>query len=120
MAGIPDGNNYQVIYHIPIPSASNKVGMSYQNALIASGIGGTTILKDGDGTGGTISAAEKADIQAGKIYEVVQQQTANPGQTVGDLAAILNANYTALANITGPFLSGLANQLSYFGGKSAT
>lgn len=55
--------------HVPIPNANNSAGLNWRTALLRSGAGGTTVLPDGDGTGGTISAAEKASIQSGAIYE---------------------------------------------------
>jgi len=64
-------NVFRVALHIPIPSANNNSGVNWQTALINSGTGGTTVLKDGDGTAGTISAAEKAQIVAGSLYEYV-------------------------------------------------
>lgn len=60
---------YRAIFHIPIPATTNPVGVSYRTALVRSGIGGSTVLPDGDGTGGTISAAEKTAIASGALLE---------------------------------------------------
>lgn len=120
LTGIEDGNAYTIVYHIPIPNSNNRVSVNYRTAIINSGIGGKTILPDGDGTGGTISAAEKSSIQSGALYEHVEPFLTNPGQTLGQLGAAVDARYTALANAANPFVAALANKLAYFGGKSAS
>lgn len=73
---------YRVVMHIAIPNANNPFGMGYR-AIIAR-VAGTTVLPDGDGTNGTISAAEKAQVVAGSVYEHV---TVEKGQTVAGMAA---------------------------------
>ena len=76
---------FRVVHHIPVPATNNGAGISWQVALINSGVGGTTILKDGDGTAGTISAVEKAQIIAGSIYELPMTEE---GQTVASVPAM--------------------------------
>ena len=66
------GQHQRVAFHFPIPDLPNAAGLSYRTALILSGIGGTTILAEGDGKLGTISAAEKAAIAAGAVFESVE------------------------------------------------
>ena len=63
------GDSQRLVFHFPVPSVANEVGVNYRTAIINSGIGGATVLPDGDGAGGTISAAEKAAIAAGQVYE---------------------------------------------------
>ncbi len=60
---------HKLVFHFPVPDNSNQAGISYRDALVNSGLGGTTDLPDGDGTDGTISAAEKTQIEAGELYE---------------------------------------------------
>jgi hypothetical protein len=64
-----DGTSISGVAHVAIPPGNNSAGVSWQVALIRSGLGGTTVLPDGDGTGGTISAAEKSQIASGALYE---------------------------------------------------
>ena len=73
-----DGSNYRVVMHFAVPGGSNAVGVTWVAALLASlttidDLGNTvlppTVLLDGDGTGGTITAAEKALIEAGTLHE---------------------------------------------------
>lgn len=116
LTGDAFGNTYTVVYHVPIPSANNRVGVNYRTALVNSGLGGTTRLPDGDGTGGTIAAAEKTSIQSGALYEHAEPFATNPGQTLGQLGAAVDARYTALADVNGAFIAGIKNQLQYFGG----
>lgn len=120
LTGLSDGNSYTVAYHIPIPSALNRVGINYRTALVNSGIGGKTIMPDGDGTGGTISATEKTKITSGETFEVVESFATNPGQTLGQLAAAVDARYTFLANTSNPLIVGLQRQLDYYGGTSVS
>ena len=117
LGGIGDGNSYTIAYHIAIPSANNSAGFNYQAVLITSGIGGTTILKEGDGTGGTISAAEKASIQSGAIYEYVETFATNPARTALQLQGDVDARFSALSD-TGTatsFINQLKNRLKWFG-----
>jgi len=68
-----NGPEYTIAFHIPVPNTNNLAGVSYRTALVRSGIGGVTSLPDGDGTGGTISAAEKTAIMTtGSVFEVVE------------------------------------------------
>ena len=62
-------STWDLVLHIAVPDADNSVGVNYRDALIASGLGGTTSLPDGDGSAGTISDAEKILIEAGQIVE---------------------------------------------------
>lgn len=113
LLGDKDGNSYEVAYLIPIPSATNRVGVNYRTAIINSGLGGKTILPDGDGTGGTISSTDKTLITTGAAYEVVERFATNPGQTLTQLTNAVNARFTAL---TTSVQAALVNQLAYFGG----
>jgi len=58
----------RVVFHFPVPDAMNAVGVSYRAALVASGIGGSTVLPEGTGPG-QITTAEKSQIEAGEVYE---------------------------------------------------
>lgn len=116
--GDGNGNSYQVVFHLPVPSVLNRVSVNYQTALINSGLGGKTILPDGDGTSGTISAAEKASIQAGSIYEHTETYLTNPGNALATDKAALDARYSTLSNTSGPVLGPLQKQLTYYGATS--
>lgn len=116
LIGDVNGNSYTVVYHVPIPSANNRSGVNYRTALVSSGIGGKTILPDGDGTLGTIAAAEKSSILAGSLFEVVEPFATNPGQNLAALQAAVDARWTALGDVNGAFIAALKARLNYFGG----
>lgn len=84
---------WSVVLHFDIPNTSNAVGINYRDALVTSGLGGTTSLVDGDGDGGTISAAEKTQIEAGQIYE---HRVSFPVESGGSTAAELRASLLEL------------------------
>jgi hypothetical protein len=116
LTGSGDGNSFDVVFHVAVPNAANRAGISYRTALVNSGMGGATSLPDGDGTGGTISAAEKAQVQAGAVYEHRERVETHPGETAAQLKAKVDARHAALsATGAGTFLDALAKRLSYFG-----
>lgn len=116
LSGTVDGNSFLIVYHVPIPIANNRASVSYRTALVNSGIGGKTQLPDGDGTLGTISAAEKTSIQSGALYEYSEYFPTNPGQTLAQLQAAVDAKFTALSDVNGTLVKALQAQLTYFGG----
>jgi hypothetical protein len=112
LTGLPDGNAFRVVFHISIPSANNRAGINYRSALINSGLGGSTVLPDGSGTGGTISAAEKTQIQSGAVYEHVEEVNTNPGESAADYKTRLDALHAQRVNQIQDYLS---KRLTYFG-----
>lgn len=66
----PDGK-LRMVCHIPIPAGNNSAGVSWSLALKNSALVSQTVLKDGDGTAGTISAAEKTALENGTLFEAV-------------------------------------------------
>lgn len=113
LTGSVDANSFSVVHHIPIPgSGTNRAGVQWRTALINSGLGGRTVLPDGDGTGGTVSAAEKASIEAGAVFEVAEQVATHPGETALQLRDRIDARHTALVAAVQAQLQG---QLSYYG-----
>lgn len=90
------GANFTVVYHIAVPNGNNPAGTNWRTALVSSGRGGTTILPAGDGSGGTISAAEKALIESGAVLEQVVQIDPTQGgsnTTLAQINACLDADY---------------------------
>ena len=97
----------RMAFHVPIPNSSNPRGVNYRTALINSRIGGQTSLPDGDGTGGTISTAEKTSVISGAVYEYVIDIKRAP---------TTNAEVDALfTKISGEVQAGLQAQLDNFG-----
>lgn len=113
LTGSADGNSFTVVHHVPVPgSGNNRAGVQWRTALVNSGLGGKTVLPDGDGTGGTISAAEKAAITSGALYEVVEQFDTHPGETAAQLRDRVDTRHTALVAQVQAQLQG---RLTYFG-----
>ena len=106
------GSDVTVVAHIAIPNTNNASGINWRTVLINSGMGGKTVLPDGDGTAGTISSAEKTQIQSGAVYEV--QDVIHVGIPNG--AAAINAYFDArYAEISGRALTALQDLLNYYG-----
>mgnify|MGYP001608016700 CR=1 FL=1 len=85
---------YRIVCHYAVPAGNNRVGTTWRNALMRF-LGGATrpspsVLVDGDGTGGTISTAEKADVLNGVVGE--QSETFTPP---GDWATLTNPQRNA-------------------------
>ena len=94
-----DGRSVTAVAHVAIPGVNNDANIPYRTAIVRSGFGGSTILPDGDGTAGTISAAEKTSIQSGALVEVPMRilLSALPGNTAqcnAFLDALFNAEQT--------------------------
>lgn len=107
------GALYRAAFHVPIPGGNNSAGVAWSAALLRSGIGGTTVLPDGDGTGGTISATEKTAITNGTVYEVVDNIDPMSGGTGGAaINATLDALYAAKQTEVQQLVQG---QLSQYG-----
>jgi hypothetical protein len=98
---------FRVVYHIPVPAGNNSAGTPWRTAVARSKINqaSPSVLLDGDGTGGTISSAEKAQIQSGAIYEVVYDEK---GQNATTIAA-------TFARRSSEILSELQAELAQYG-----
>ncbi len=126
-----DGNlngEYRVVMHFAVASANNSVGVNWRDALKNSGLIGTfgegptstsvSVLPDGDGTGGTISPAEKTQLANGEVVEHVETVLAESGGTSNaELKATLQSRYTK-ASIR--VLVQLQKRLKYYGHNEAS
>jgi len=115
--GDRDGNSFEILFHVPIPSANNRVGVNYRLALVGAGLGGTSKMTPdgGSAAAGKITAAELTQIQAGELIEHSQLVATFPGETSGQLQTRIDALYTALADVNGAFITALKHQLDYWG-----
>jgi hypothetical protein len=89
------GEGYRLAFHYTVPGGNNGAGFSWATAVINSGLGGTTALKDGDGTAGTISAAEKLAIQNGTVIEEIVTWPPPADGTGAMLLTRLDEHYAA-------------------------
>ena len=82
---------FRVVYHVAIPATNNAAAVSWRTIMAArvaaSVLAGNpaSVLPDGDGTNGTISAAEKAQIVSGAVYEAVRDEK---GQSLAAFAGM--------------------------------
>jgi hypothetical protein len=90
MAGYPDGNRYTVVFHFPVPSADNDAGRTYQECLaeMLGAEGTASVMPFCDG-------AEQTLLSAGGLYEVTEQFSTHPGETLSVKQARIDARYTA-------------------------
>lgn len=107
-----NGQTSTLVYHIPTPAGSNAAGTPWADCLKNSGIGGVTRLPDGDGSGGTIVAAEKTSVQDGSVYEVQDSAVIPGGLSAAQANAFLDALHAAKTAEVQPQLQ---QRLNYFG-----
>lgn len=111
LAGSDDGNSFSVVFHVPIPAVNNRVGISYRTALVNSGLGGKTVMVEGNAAG-QITTAEKNQIVAGELYEHSESFNTNPGETATVLRDRIDARYQQLVSVV---QGQVQSRLSYFG-----
>ncbi len=102
--------NTVLVFHFPVPATPNLGGLSYRDALKASGRA-TTILPAGNGQGGTLTNTEATNIANGIVYEHVVQFQPDPFAADG-LAAQVDALY---AQTEAEVLGRLQPELRYYG-----
>ena len=83
----PAPGRFRVAYHVAVPAGNNPAGVAWRTAIVNSrgAAQAVSVLPDGDGTNGTISAAEKAQIVSGAVLEVAREEK---GQTTASAANI--------------------------------
>lgn len=86
------GNQFRVAMHFPAPAGTNSAGIAWATVIQRAGRFGTTILADGDGAGGTIAAAERAQILACTVLECVVDVLIESA-TAGERGPYLDALY---------------------------
>ena len=89
-----DGREFTAAYHLAIPASNNSAGVSWRTVVLRTG-GGTTTLPDGDGTEGTIAAAEKALIESGALVELVRTERWEAGWPTGAQLDAIHARVSA-------------------------
>lgn len=96
-----------MVFHVSIPNTLNARGVNYRTALVNSGRAVASILPAGDGTAGTIAAAEAASLASGALVEVVNDIKRAPTS---------NADIDALfAKVRDETQAGLQETLANFG-----
>ena len=87
---------FRVVLHVAIPAGNNPAGFSWQTAVAAHvDASKPSVLPDGDGTAGTISAAEKAQLTSGAVYEFVREEKGQTGAGINAMFAQRSAEVLA-------------------------
>ena len=88
---------FRVVYHVAIPATNNAAGVAWRTAIVNSrdATRPVSVLPDGDGTNGTISAAEKAQLTSGAVYEVVREEKGQTGAGINAMFAQRSAEVLA-------------------------
>jgi len=108
---------WRVVMHFDVPDINNAVAVNFRTALINSGLATTTVLPDGDGTEGTISAAEKTDLTNGVKFEhVFSLDLDDSGTTTSSRIASLQAAY---ARENTAVVDNVKSRLKFFGHDQA-
>ena len=111
------GGTWKVVMHFGVPDVANAVSVNYRTALVNSGLASVSVLPDGDGTAGTISATEKADLAAGIVYEhVANLDLDGTGTTNASRVALLKERYAAIET---KVVADLKSKLKFFGHNQA-
>lgn len=105
-----DGS-FRVVLHTPVPAGNNSAGKSWKDSLLNSGRSGSTILPEGPGPG-QITTAEKADVEAGDVIEIIDTLKVDPRISGAPLVALVEQ----LADeAIAEYFARLARELKYFG-----
>ena len=96
----PAPGRFRVAYHVAVPATNNAAGVPWRTAIVNSRPAGAnappiSVLPDGDGTDGTISAAEKAQLTSGAVYEFVREEKGQTGATINAMHAQRSAEVLA-------------------------
>jgi hypothetical protein len=83
------GARHRLVLHVAVPNLANAAGLNYRTALARSGLGTpASVLLSGDGTGGTIEAAEASALASGALLELVVELDVTQGGSLTNAAAI--------------------------------
>ncbi len=84
----------RLAFHFPVPDVDNDVGVNYREALLRSGLGGSTQMPEGTDPG-HITPAERAQIAAGERWECVRTLTRAELLSAGETPAVIQATVRA-------------------------
>lgn len=96
--GRPDGNQYRVAFHLPVPDTNNNAGVNYRTALIE-WMGGSQ-----PSAVPFITSGEQTQLDAGELYEYLWNYDTHDGVSLAEKQAELDAKFTA-------FSTAIPNQL---------
>lgn len=104
--------NWTLLCHYGVPDTNNAVGVSYRTALVASGIGGASVMPEGTDPW-EITPTENAQVAAGEVYENAIAFLAESGATSN--TEMLESAREAYARDEAPLWERLQKRLKYYG-----
>ena len=109
LSGRPDGNQLQVVFHIPIPDVVNAVGTGYREALVMS--------RGGDSTKSSVPTSllgidEQAMLDAGELYEHTWQFDTQPGMSLLNKRDLLDTMFIQFSSM---IVTQIRARLEYYG-----
>lgn len=104
--GLPDGNQYQIVFHLPVPDTTNDVGVNYRVALIQY-LGG-----DQPSQVPFITSGEQTQLDAGELYEHSWEYHTNPSENLIAKRDYLDGRFTAFSSSV---VTQLQTRLGYWG-----
>ena len=84
-----DESGWSVVFHIPVPNATNSAGYSLRTAI-------ADLMGDTVSTVPWITVAEQTQIDAGEIWEVAKGVQVGEGNSNAAKQAIIEAEYTRI------------------------
>jgi len=107
------GRGWRIVCHIPVPNTNNSSNVNWRTAVVNSGQGGSTELPTGDGTAGTISGAEKTQVETGELLEhSLSLDVEGSGADNASRVAAIRAAYTKAKTVV---LAAAQRRLKYYG-----
>jgi hypothetical protein len=104
-----DGLEFTAVFHIPTPVGNNTSGVPWSTIALRFGGGAVSSLPDGDGTLGTISAAEKASLANGSLIELTKVIRWNSAFPTGPQADAI------FATVSSAFLADMQTRYARYG-----
>jgi len=89
LAGDRYGNQYRVVFHVPVPDLTNVVDVNYRTAIVE-WQGGATAIRS---VVPFIEGSEFTQLQAGELYEVEHAFNSNPNETLSQKRDKLDAMF---------------------------
>lgn len=105
LEGRPDGNQYRVAFHIPVPDEDNDVAVNLRVAL-------AQVPGDTASQVPFIESAEQTQLDNGELYEIVWQYDTHGGLTLVEKRAALDVKFTEFSTM---IVTQVRARLKYWG-----
>lgn len=106
--GSADGNNYRIIFHIPVPDEDNEAGINLRTALSET-FGGDMVSAV---PANRLGAGEQDALNSGELYEHSYSYNTNPDVTLLQKRDELDAKFSSFST---SIPNELQKRLAYWG-----